>query len=167
MEAKKCSSCTKKNSQNTYMHGNSLLQNGINIPGKTEKSGQSSANFVKVDKQRKHVSDVDIPSCECVDEYLLTGEQCSALNIPAPRKPTSQQHLRNTKSLESQKRQIGPSDKSLWDEAHSYQQDTSKFPTIEQQLEHLIPSKELLLHYRRKIVQLNNDYEALMERVDQ
>jgi hypothetical protein len=29
---------------------------------------------VKVDKQRKHVSDVDIPSRECADEYLLTRE---------------------------------------------------------------------------------------------
>jgi hypothetical protein len=124
MEAKKCSSCTKRNSQSSYLHGNSLLQNGINILGKTEKSCQSSA------------------------------------------KPTSQQQLRNTKSLESRKRQTGPSNKSLWDEPHSYQ-DTPKFPTIEQQLEHLIPSKELLLHYRGKIVQLNDDYEALMERVDQ
>jgi hypothetical protein len=87
--------------------------------------------------------------------------------MSAPRKPISQQHLRNRKSLKSGKREIGPSYKSLWDEAHSYQQDAPKFPTVEQQLEHLIPSKELLLHYREKIVELNNDYQALMERVDQ
>jgi hypothetical protein len=167
MEAKKCSSCTEENSQNTYLHGNSLLQNGINIPGKSEKSCQRSAKFVKLDKQRKHVSDVDTPSCDCDDGYLLTREQCLALNMSARRKLTTQQHLRNTESLESGKREIGPSDKSLWGEAHSYQQDTPKFPTVEQQLEHLIPSKELLLHYREKIVQLNNDYQALMERVDQ
>lgn len=122
---------------------------------------------MKVDKQRKYVSGVDIPSRECPGEYLLTREQCLALNMSALRKPTSQQHLRNTKSFESGKREMGPSNKSLWDEVHSYQQDAPKFPTVEQQLEHLIPSKELLLHYREKIVQLNDDYHALVERVDQ
>jgi hypothetical protein len=122
---------------------------------------------VKVDKQRKYVSNVDIPSCESSNEYIVRKEQCLASNLSASRKPTSQHHRRNTKTLESGKRHNGPSDKSLLHEAHSYQQDTPMFPTIEQQLEHLIPSKELLLHYREKIVQLNNDYQALMERVDQ
>jgi hypothetical protein len=122
---------------------------------------------VKVEKQGKHVSDVDIQFRESADNYLLTREKCLTSNLPSSRKATSQQHLRNTKTLESGKRHIGPSDKSLWDGSHSYQQSIRKFPTIEQQLEHLIPSKELLLHYREKIVQLNNDYQALMERVDQ
>jgi hypothetical protein len=164
METKIHSSRTVKNSQSSHLHGNSLHHSHNNIPGKNE---HHSVKFVNAENQRKQVSDVDIQFRESADDCLLTREKYLSSNLPSSKKATSQEHLRSTKTLESGKSHIGPSDKSLRDEKHSYQQDIAKFPTIEQQLETLIPSKELLLHYREQIVQLNNDYQALMDRVDQ
>jgi hypothetical protein len=120
---------------------------------------------MKVDRPQKHLSEFDILLCDCSGKYISREEQHSAPNLATPRKSTSQQDVINIRS--SGKRHVGSSDKSLLGDSHSYHQDATKFPTIEQQLEHLIPSKELLLHYREKIVQLNNDYQDLLEKVEQ
>jgi hypothetical protein len=117
---------------------------------------------MKVDRPQKHESKFD---CVCAGKYASREEQHYASNMATSRNPTGQQDVTNTRS--SGKRYVGSANKSLFGGPHSYEQDATKFPTIEQQLEHLIPSKELLLHYREKIVQLNNDYHDLMEKVEQ
>jgi hypothetical protein len=117
---------------------------------------------MKMDRPQKHESEFD---CDCAGKYASREEQHYAPNMPTSRKPTGQQEVTNTRS--SGKRHVGSANKSLFGGPLSYEQDATKFPAIEEQLEHLIPSKELLLHYREKIVQLNNDYQDLLEKVDQ
>jgi len=117
---------------------------------------------MKVARLQKHESEFD---CDCAGKYVSIEEQHYAPNIATSRKPTCQQNVTNTST--SGKRYVGSANKSLFGGPHSYEQDATKFPTIEQQLEHLIPSKELLLYYREKIVQLNNDYQDLLEKVEQ
>jgi hypothetical protein len=116
---------------------------------------------MKVDRPQKHESEFD---CDCAGKYVTIEEQHYAPNMATSRKPTGQQDVTNRSSG---KRYVGSANKSLFGGPHSNDQDATKFPTIEQQLEHLIPSKELLLHYREKIVQLNNDYQDLLEKVEQ
>jgi hypothetical protein len=103
--------------------------------------------------------------CDCAGKYASREEHHYAPNMATSRKPIGQQDVKNTRS--SRKRHVGSANKSLIGGPHSYEQDATKFPTIEEQLEHLIPSKELLLHYREKIVQLNDDYQDLLEKVEQ
>lgn len=157
----RCSSRSEKNSQGSC-HGNSLLQNGTNLPTKTKQFSQKSTQFMKVHRPQKHESEFD---CDCAGKCVSIEEQHYTPNMATSRKPTGQQNVTNTRS--SGKRYVGSANKSLIGGPHSYEQDATKFPTIEQQLEHLIPSKELLLHYREKIVQLNNDYQDLLEKVEQ
>jgi hypothetical protein len=116
---------------------------------------------MKVDRPQKHEPEFD---CDCAGRYVSTEEQHYAPNMATSRKPTSQRDVTNITS--SMKRHVGSADKSFGG-LRSYEQDATKFPTIEQQLEHLVPSKELLLHYREKIVQLNKDYQDLLEKVEQ
>jgi hypothetical protein len=117
-----------------------------------------------MDIQRKHVSG-DIQPRECGSKNLLRKAQYSAPNVSTSRKVTGQHDVTNLRTSEPGVSHTDPSDKLLLGGPHSYPQDTMNF-TTEQQLEHLVPSKELLLHYRQKITQLNNDYQDLMEKVD-
>jgi hypothetical protein len=119
---------------------------------------------MKADRPQKHVSEFDVLPCDCAGQYISIDEQHRAPNLATSRKPTSQQNVTNIRS--SRKRHVVSTDKSLFGGPHSYQQDATKFPTIEEQLEYLVPSKELILHYREKIVQLNNDYQDLLEKVE-
>jgi hypothetical protein len=129
---------------------------------KTKQFSQKSTRFMKVDGPQKHDSLFD---CDCAGKCVSIEEQHYAPNIATSRKPAGQLDVTNTRS--SGKKHVGSANKSLFGGPHSYEQDATTFPTIEQQLEHLIPSKELLLHYREKIVQLNNDYQDLLEKVEQ
>jgi len=117
---------------------------------------------MKVDRPQKHESEFD---CDCAGKYVSIEEQHYAPNVATSRRSTGQQNVTNTRSLG--KRYVGSANKPLFGGPHSYEQDATKFQTIQQQLEHLIPSKELLLHYREKIGQLNNDYQDLLEKVEQ
>jgi len=157
----RCSNRSDKNLQGAC-HENSLLQSGTNVPTKTKQFSQKSTQFMKVDRLQKHESEFD---CDCAGKSVPIEERHYAPNMATSRKPSGQQNVTNTRS--SGKRYVGSANKSLFGDPHSYEQDATKFPTIEQQLEHLIPSKELLLHYREKIVQLNNDYQNLLEKVEQ
>lgn len=156
----RCSSRSQKNSQGSC-HGDSPLQSGTQLQTRTKQFSQKSTKFMKVGRSQKHESEFD---CNCAGKCVSIEEQDFAPNTATSRKPTRQQDVTNTRS--SGKRHVGSADKSLFGGPHSYEQDATKFP-IEQQLEHLIPSKELLLHYREKIVQLNNDYQDLLEKVEQ
>jgi len=157
----RCSSRSEKNAQGSC-HGNSPLQSGTNVRTKTKQFSQKSTQFMKVGRPQKHELEFD---CDCAGKYTSREEHHYAPNMATSRKPTGQQDVTNTRS--SGKRHVGSANKSLFGGPHSYEQDATKFPTIEEQLEHLIPSKELLLHYREKIVQLNNDYQDLLEKVEQ
>jgi hypothetical protein len=160
----RCSSPSEENSQGA-LPGNLPLEFSTNIPTKMKQFAQESTKCMKVDRSQKHMSEFDVLPCDCAGKYISIEEQHCAPNLATSRKPTSQQNVTNIRS--SRKRHVGSTDKSLLGGPHSYHQDTTKLPTIEQQLEHLIPSKELLLHYREKIVQLNSDYQDLSEKVEQ
>jgi hypothetical protein len=163
METDRGSSCSEKNKSNMSLHGYTPLQSGTNLPMKT-KSSHSSMKFMSVDRQQ-NVSEPDILSHQCAGKNIVRRGQYSAPNLSTLRKPNSQHDVTNVRNSEPGMRNIGPSDNSLGG-LDSYQQDTTNVPTIEE-LEHLTPSKELLFHYRKKILQLNNDYQDLMEKVDQ
>jgi hypothetical protein len=148
MEAGRVSRFRGRNKPNASLHVNSPHQGGTNVPTKTEYT-HSKTDFTNVDRHR-NVAERDMLPHECTDESVL------------PRGHYSYASLRHS---EPGMRHVGHSDKSL-DGPASYQQDTTNIPALDQ-LDHLIPSKELLLHYKQKILQLNNDYQDLMEKVDQ
>jgi hypothetical protein len=110
------------------------------------------------------VSEPDTRSQKCADKNILKKEQYSAPHLAARRKSNDQCDVTNVRNFEPGMMHIGSSAKSLGG-LDSYEQDVTNVPTVEQ-LEHLTPSKELLIHYRKKILQLNNDYQDLMEKVD-
>ncbi|XP_021930400.1 coiled-coil domain-containing protein 77-like isoform X2 [Zootermopsis nevadensis] len=160
MEAGRGSSYSEKNKSN--MRGYAPLQGGTNLPMKTKTS--CSMKFIDVDGQQ-NMTEPDTVSHQCAGNKILSRGQSSAPNFPTVRNPNSHHDVTNTRNSEPGVRHIGRVDKSLGGQ-DSYQHDATKVPTIEQ-LEHLTPTKELLLHYRKKILQLNNDYQDLMEKVDQ